>query len=234
MNILVIGPAGSGKSTFVRAFLRYLKDYDVKAVNLDPASDPIYPAHADVRKFVKTEDIMQRYGLGINGALIKSMEIALDHVDSLIVEGDYVLYDTPGQMELFLYLKAGIEMANRIAESGWTVCIFIVDSEVASTSENYVSILAQNAVISLRMGVPTITVFNKSDIADVDLTPSKVRDSLSKEEGVLAELMERLVDFLEFTTARFRTIKISALRDEGLDDVLSAINEVFCSCGDLS
>ena len=234
MNVLIVGPAGSGKSTFVRAFLDHLRDYDVKAVNLDPASDPIYPSHADVRRFVRTEDVMREYGLGINGALIKSMEIALNHVDSLIVRGDYVLYDTPGQMELFLYLKAGIEMANRIAESDWTVCVFVVDSEVASTPENYVSILAQNAVISLRTGVPTITVFNKSDVVDVDLTPSKVKETLSKEEGVLAELMERLVDFLEFTTARFRTIKISALKGEGLDDVLSAINEVFCSCGDLS
>jgi len=94
--------------------------------------------------------------------------------------------------------------------------------------------LAQNAVISLRTSVPTITVFNKSDVVDVCLTPSSVKKMLSKEEGVLAELMEKLVDFLEFTTARFRPIKISALRGEGFDDVLSAINEVFCSCGDLS
>ncbi len=234
MNVLVIGPAGSGKSTFVRSFLEYLKDYDVKAVNLDPASDPIYEANADVREFVRTEDVMRRFGLGINGALIKSVEMALDHIDELIVEGDYVLYDTPGQMELFLYLKEGIEMARRIAEKDWTVALFIVDSEVASTPENYVSILAQNAVISLRTGVPTVTVFNKTDVIDFDLTPSKVRDMLSKEEGVLAELLERLVDFLEFTTARFRSIKISALKGEGFDDVLSAINEIFCSCGDLS
>lgn len=234
MNILVVGPAGSGKSTFVRSFLEYLKDYDAKAVNLDPASDPIYEAHADVRDFVKTEEVMKKFGLGINGALIRSMEMALDHVDKLIVKGDYVLYDTPGQMELFLYLKAGIEIASRISESDWTVGLFIVDSEVASTPENYVSILAQNAVISLRTSVPTITVFNKSDVVDVCLTPSSVKKMLSKEEGVLAELMEKLVDFLEFTTARFRPIKISALRGEGFDDVLSAINEVFCSCGDLS
>ncbi len=235
MNILVIGPAGSGKSTFVKSFLSYLKDnYDAKAVNLDPASDPIYEAHADIRDFVKTEDIMKKLNLGINGALIKSMEMALNHVDKLIIKGDYVLYDTPGQMELFLYLKAGTEIARRIAESDWTVGLFIVDSEVASTPENFVSILAQNAVISLRTGVPTITIFNKSDIVDLTLTPSSVREMLSREEGVLAELMERLVDFVESTTVRYRMIKISALKGEGFDEVLSIVNEVFCSCGDLS
>jgi GTPase SAR1 family protein len=96
MNIVVIGPAGSGKSTFVKNFSEYLKDYDVKVVNLDPASDPIYKADRDVRKFVKTEDVMRKYGLGINGALLKSIDLALEHMDKLLVEGDFVIYDTPG------------------------------------------------------------------------------------------------------------------------------------------
>ncbi len=233
MNVLVIGPAGSGKSTFVKSFLNYLGDYDSKAVNLDPASDPIYEAQADIRKFVKTEEVMRRYGLGINGALIKSMELALEHVDDLLLKGDYVLYDTPGQMELFLYLKAGIEFARRIAEHDTTVALFVVDSEIAATPENFVSILAQNAAIALRTGIPTVTVFNKCDVVDFNLTLSDVREKL-KEGGVLAELMEKLVDFVEETTVRYRTIKISALKGEGFDDVLSIINEVFCSCGDLS
>ncbi len=235
MNVLVLGPAGSGKSTFVRNFLKYLKDdYDAKAVNLDPASDPIYEAYADVRRFVRTEEVMRRYGLGINGALIKSMELALKHVEELKVRGDYVLYDTPGQMELFLYLKAGVEMAKRIAESDWTVCIFIVDSEVASTPENFISILAQNAVIALRMGVPTVTVFNKSDRIRLEITVEDVRRAISSSEGVLAEMMERLMDFVEATSARYRIVRISALKGEGFEEVLSLINEAFCSCGDLS
>ncbi len=235
MNLIVVGPAGSGKSTFVKSFLSFLKnEYDVKAVNLDPASDPIYEASADVREFVKTEEIMREFNLGINGALIKSMDMALNCVDKLILKGDYVLYDTPGQMELFLYLKAGTEIARRIAESDWTVGLFIVDSEVASTPENFVSILAQNAVISLRIGVPTITIFNKSDVVDLTFTPSSIREMLRQEEGVLAELMERLVDFVESTTVRYRIVKISALKGYGFEDVLSMVNEVFCSCGDLS
>ncbi len=152
MNLIVLGPAGSGKSTLVSALANYLrKDYTVRTVNLDPASPPPYRADRDVRQFVKAEEVMVKEKLGINGALIRSMELSLNHVEELIEVADFVIYDTPGQMELFVYLNSGMEVARRIAKADSTVCLFVVDSAVARTPENYVSILAQNAVVSLRL-----------------------------------------------------------------------------------
>jgi len=235
VNVVVVGPAGSGKSTFVKAFLEYLrsKDYDAKAVNLDPASDPIYEANADIREFVRAEEVMKMFRLGINGALMKSMDLAAEHVPELILKGDFVLYDTPGQMELFLYSKAGIKMIEDIASTP-TAGVFIVDSEVASTPENFVSILAQCAIVSLRTSIPTLTVFNKCDIADIEFSVGELKDQLVRKEGVLAELMENLLVFIEYTTIPYRLIKISAKKREGLDEVFSALNELFCACGDIS
>ncbi len=234
MNVIVLGPAGSGKSTLVSALSNHLRDADVKVINLDPASPPPYRADRDVRDFVRAEEIMRKEGLGINGALIRSMDLTLSYVDELIVKADYAIYDTPGQMELFIYLNSGVEIAKRIADSDYTVGIFVVDSAVASTPENFVSILAQNAVVSLRMDIPVITVFNKADVCRVPFSVEDVKKELERREGVLAELMEGLVDFLEVTTAKYRIIEVSALKGEGIEDVLSAINEAFCSCGDLS
>ena len=231
MNKIVVGPAGSGKSTFVKNFSKYLKDYDVKVVNLDPASDPIYKADRDIREFVRTEEVMKKFGLGINGALLKSIELSLEHIDDLILDGDYVIYDTPGQMELFLYSKHGLAMAEKIAR-GWSVCVFIIDAEVASTPENFASIVAQNAVISLRLSMPTITVLNKCDLTDFDL--SEVTAKLKDVEGVLGDIVEKLMGLIDYTTMRFRIIKVSALSGMGFENVLSAVNEIFCSCGDIS
>ena len=233
MNVIVLGPAGSGKSTLVSALSNHLKDA-VKVINLDPASPPPYRADRDVRVFVRAEEVMKREGLGINGALIRSMDLTLSYVDELIVKADYAIYDTPGQMELFIYLNSGVEIAKRIADSDYTVGIFVVDSAVASTPENFVSILAQNAVVSLRMDIPVITVFNKADVCRVPFSVDDVKKELERRESVLAELMEGLVDFLEVTTAKYRIIEVSALKGEGIEDVLGAINEAFCSCGDLS
>jgi len=232
MNIVVMGPAGSGKSTFVRNFSEYLRDYDVKVVNLDPASDPIYSADRDVRDFVRTEDVMKSYRLGINGALMKSIDLTLNYIDKLIVKGDYVIFDTPGQMELFLYSKSGLKIAEEISKYDWSVCLFIIDSEIASTPENFASIVAQNAVISLRFSMPTITIFNKCDLIDLNL--NEVFEGLRDVGGVFGEIVERLMALIDYTTLRFRIVKISALKEVGFDDVLSVINEVFCSCGDIS
>ncbi len=231
MNVIVVGPAGSGKSTFIKNFSNYLKDYDVKVVNLDPASDPIYRVDRDIREFVKTEDVMREYRLGINGALLKSMELSLRYIDKIVVEGDFVIYDTPGQMELFLYSKHGLKIAEEISK-GFSVCLFIIDAEIASTPENFASVVAQNAVISLRLSMPTLTVLNKCDVVDFDL--EKVEEGLKGVGGVLGEIVEKLASLIEYTTLKFRVVKVSALKCLGFEEVFSAINEVFCSCGDIS
>ena len=103
---------------------------------------------------------------------------------------------------------------------------------MASTPENFASIVAQNAVISLRLSMPTITVLNKCDLTDFDL--SEVTAKLKDVEGVLGEIVEKLMGLIDYTTMRFRIVKVSALSGMGFENVLSAVNEIFCSCGDIS
>lgn len=236
MNLIVMGPAGGGKSTFVKSYSHYLsqKDYQVQAVNLDPASEPIYPTSASVREFVRTEEVMRAYSLGVNGALLKSMELAVEKVDQLITEGEFVLYDTPGQMEVFLYSEAGNRFIEEIISNPFTLGLFVVDCGNAANPENFISILAQNTVISLRTALPTLTVFNKIDLHDVELDMELVKSDISKKGGVLAELLEGLLVFVEQTTVPYRPLKVSSTLSQGFEEVFHAINEVFCSCGDIS
>ncbi|AIG97356.1 MAG: hypothetical protein XD40_1204 [Archaeoglobus fulgidus] len=233
MEVFVLGCAGSGKSTFVRSFSEFLQErgYSVKCVNLDPASDPAYRADKNVREFVKTENVMVEYGLGVNGALIKSVEIASEHAEELKAEGDFVLYDTPGQLELFIYSEAGRKFVRELSGS-FSCSLFLVDLTTVTDPESLLSAIMQDVIVSLRLSLPTLTAFTKSDVADVDVR--SLLGEIKHREGVLAELMEKLVDFIELTTIPYRPIKISNIKKTGYEELFSALYELFCACGDLS
>lgn len=79
LNLIVIGMAGSGKSTFLGKFYSYLMEqYDTMPymVNLDPAVSflPFSPS-CDIRDDVKYKDVMKKYGLGPNGAIMTSLNL---------------------------------------------------------------------------------------------------------------------------------------------------------------
>ncbi len=234
MNILILGHAGSGKSTLVKNFGEYLEEnYSVSRVNLDTATNPIYKADVDSRNFVKTEEIMEKFGLGINGALLKSVELLKNYIPELVLKDDFVLYDTPGQLELFLYTDFGEAFSEKMRENDVSLAIFLVDSYLCRTPENFLSAIFQSAVISLRTGLQTLTVFNKTDL-EKPLSFSKLTEYIEKGEGILSEMLKNLLPFYTLTSLRYRTIEISAEKFTGFDELSGAINEIQCSCGDLS
>ncbi len=234
VSVIIIGHAGSGKSLLTRNFSRYLlnQGYSVASVNLDPASPPGYATKADIRDFVKTEEVMQKYSLGVNGALLKSMEIGMKHIDDLCINGehDFVLYDTPGQLELFVFTEFGERLVKRIEDH--CACVFIADSSRIKNSSHYSATISQSATVSVMLGIPALTAFNKSDLREVKDPEYYLREL--KNEGVLGEYFEPLLRFVEITSTVYRQIRISAKTGQGFYDLFTAINEVFCACGDLS
>lgn len=68
---VVIGPPGSGKTTYCAGaaqFLRAAARRKVAVVNLDPANDGLpYEPEVDVRELVCLESVMEELGLGPNG-----------------------------------------------------------------------------------------------------------------------------------------------------------------------
>ena len=79
LNLIVIGMAGSGKSTFLGKFHSYLMEhYDALPymVNLDPAVSflPFSPAN-DIRDEIKYKEVMKKYNLGPNGAIMTSLNL---------------------------------------------------------------------------------------------------------------------------------------------------------------
>ena len=68
MFVIVIGPAAAGKTSLAIK----LAENGI-LINLDPATS--IDADIDIRKWIRVEDVQKKYSLGINGALLKSMEL---------------------------------------------------------------------------------------------------------------------------------------------------------------
>ena len=71
-----------------------------------------YSPDVDVRNYVDVGDLMEKYGLGPNGALIMAADLIADEIENLTrdieeAHADIVLVDTPGQMELFAFRASG-------------------------------------------------------------------------------------------------------------------------------
>lgn len=84
---VVVGPPGSGKSTYCAALARHLASSgrSVAVVNLDPANDAlVYEAALDVSELVGLEAVQEETGLGPNGGLIWAMEYLETNIDWLL------------------------------------------------------------------------------------------------------------------------------------------------------
>ncbi|KAL7062795.1 hypothetical protein AAHC03_0845 [Spirometra sp. Aus1] len=110
---VVIGPPGSGKSTYCAAMQEFLLQLgrNVAVVNLDPANDTLpYTCAVDLKDLIRLDEVMQSLHLGPNGGLLYCMEYLYKNRDWLAdrltkLKRDspktYVLFDCPGQVELY-------------------------------------------------------------------------------------------------------------------------------------
>ena len=86
---LVIGPPGSGKSTYCDGMQQFMGAVERKCsvVNLDPANDHTsYEPAIDVRDLVTIDEIMEQESLGPNGGVLYALE-ELEHNFDWLAEG---------------------------------------------------------------------------------------------------------------------------------------------------
>ena len=170
-SIFISGTAGSGKSLLTsKLYDYYTKNGAFTAVlNLDPGVENLpYTCDIDVRDYVDIVSIMQQYDLGPNGALVMANDLIASKIDDIQndvnnVNPDYLIVDTPGQIELFAYRSSGRFLVENIASDEKTN-IFLFDGALVTTPMNFVSIALLATSIRLRLNLPTINAITKTDI----------------------------------------------------------------------
>ncbi|GAA5853315.1 hypothetical protein JCM9279_003356 [Rhodotorula babjevae] len=91
---VVIGPPGSGKTTYVWGLHQFFTALErpILLVNLDPAApSPPYPHSVSIADLISLDDAMSAHGLGPNGAMLYCLEYLEANLDWLDAELDRAL-----------------------------------------------------------------------------------------------------------------------------------------------
>lgn len=242
--IIVLGTAGSGKTSLTSMLHTYLVSHQLDAaiVNLDPAVEELpYDPDIDVRDYVDARDVMRRTGLGPNGALIASIDMLLANIQEIqdlvwSMKANYILIDTPGQMELFAFRDTGSIVLKSIVGDAKAVALYLIDSTYASRSSNIFSALLLAASTHARLGYPQVNVLTKVDLLSEEamgkLTgllddpdtlsveiASEKQASLVWDEEEISSILEKLLVF--------DIVPVSNTLGEGFDSLYAAIQRVL-------
>ena len=170
---LVIGPPGSGKSTWCSGVQQYAHGSERKVilVNLDPANENLpYTAAVDVRDLICLEDVMRELDLGPNGGIIYCMEYLEKNMDwlkeRLDALGDsYVLFDCPGQAELYTHHSSMPAIIELIQKWSYRItAVHLVDSHHCTDPTKFISVVLCSLTTMLHLNLPHVNVLSKMDL----------------------------------------------------------------------
>ncbi len=242
--MFIIGTAGAGKSLLTASLGDLLKmtKQDVSIVNLDPGALTLpYSPDVDVRNYVDVGDLMEKYKLGPNGALIMAADLVADEIEKLTreieeLQSDIVLVDTSGQMELFAFRASGPYIANELTKEP-KVLVYLFDSVFSINPLNYVSNLFLSAAVYNRFLLPQVHLLSKCDllpkkevnmIVDWSTKQSALETSIDQKlEGMKRLLSINMMQAIHKLGLRFLLLPISAKTNEGMTNFNTALERIL-------
>ncbi|NXY09252.1 GPN2 GTPase, partial [Pteruthius melanotis] len=172
---VVIGPPGSGKSTYCRAMREFLGRLgrSVALVNLDPANEALPgPCALDIAELVTLPDVMDGLGLGPNGGLLYCMEYLEANADWLRerlrgLGAHYLLFDCPGQVELYTHHQSLKNVFGQLAKWNFRLAaVHLVDSHYCTDPGKFISVLCTSLATMLHVELPHVNVLSKMDLIE--------------------------------------------------------------------
>ena len=241
--IYITGTAGSGKSLLTSNLLQWYIDHDNFPItlNLDPAvSELPYLPDVDIRDHIDINNIIETYGLGPNGAIIMAHDLISTKIQDIQLEvdelnPDYIIIDTPGQIELFAYRSSGnYFISNFQADS--KVTIFIMDGVLVSSPINFVSLSLLSTSINLRLKTSQINVLSKRDliidnlenILDWSHSDTTLLEALDKENNQEFSLLSKdVLKIISQNGLNQDLVAVSNLTMNGLIELYSVLSRIL-------
>ncbi|GAA5935508.1 GTPase GPN2 [Sporobolomyces koalae] len=270
---IVIGPPGSGKTTYCWGLYQFFQALSrpIILINLDPASKPPpYPHSLDISSLISLDDCMREFGLGPNGAMLYCLEYLEQNLDWFETELDkvldqaladqpptttttrrwrreemYVVFDTPGQVELSTNHQSLKNVLNFLEKKldFRLAAVQLIDSSHILDPAKYIAVLLLALRTMLQLELPHINVLSKIDILSMsgDLPfnldfYTEVQDlshllpllaSSHPRMERFAELNEKIVELVE----EFGLVSFETLAVEDKESMLSLVATIDQSLG---
>ncbi|CDF39962.1 unnamed protein product [Chondrus crispus] len=126
----------------------------------------------DIRELISVADVGEELELGPNGALVYCMEFLLKNIGWLedkldaFIDNDYVVFDLPGQIELYTHFPFMKDLLSYLHRWDFRVqALYLLDSQFMTDGAKFFGgcITALSAMIQLE--IPHINVMSKMDLA---------------------------------------------------------------------
>ncbi len=205
-----------------------------------------YTPDIDIRDYIVLEEVMTKYELGPNGAMILASDLMVNFLDDLKYEideynPDWVFVDTAGQLELFAFRETGPLIASSLGFGSIQKAVsFLFDSNLVRRPNGFISTLLLAASVQFRFrNISQINVLSKVDLLSEDQIEMIVNwsqdfqaleDSTNERESGLIRERSMLISevFIQLgSTAEL--IPCSIKEDQGLDLLFAYYQRIFDS-----
>ncbi|KAM4097899.1 hypothetical protein ACJW30_07G036200 [Castanea mollissima] len=152
----------------------------------------------DIRELINLDDVMEELGLGPNGGLMYCMEHLEDNLNDWLMEeldnyldDDYLVFDCPGQIELFSHVPVLRNFVEHLKHKNFNVCgVCLLDSQFMTDVTKFISGCMASLSAMIQLELPHVNILSKMDLVT---NKRDVEDFLNPEpQFLLSELDQHM------------------------------------------